>query len=123
MVVRGDPAMSRTQADPSLREALARASQETEVVDDRGRIVGHADVELVDEWGRVVGYAVTPEEMNRIRQARQLWRDMYDSADALVDPEALRAAEADPRRYTTEEVMKLFDRECGGGDKPPGLSP
>ena len=103
--------MSRTQADPSLREVLARASRETEVFDERGRIVGHMDVELVDEGGEVVGYAVTPEEMNRIRQARRLWRDRYDSADALIDPEALRAAEADPRRYTTEDVMKLLADE------------
>ena len=60
-------------------------------------------------WGRdrmQRGYAVTVAEMRRIRQARQLWTDMYSSADAQIDPEALRAAMADPCRFTTEDVMK-----------------
>jgi hypothetical protein len=76
--------MTRVQADPALREALTRNGERVEIVDDRGNLIGFAY--------RVPDIYVREGE------------DPYDR-------ERMRAALANPKRYTTEEVFKRLGIE------------
>ncbi len=62
-------------------------------------------VPLTDASGTPVGYFLSPEEYARMKKACNDW--MYQEPTL----EEFRRALADPKRYTTEEVMKLLEDE------------
>jgi hypothetical protein len=86
--------MDRVQADPVLKEALARNGK---------------GVEIHDETGQVIGYAVSAEEMEKVREIQEIRADMYARADSYFDPETLKASLADTRSYPNEEILKLVE--------------
>jgi len=62
-------------------------------------------VPLSDKDGKPVGYFLSPELYAQMRKA------MYDKAFAEITDEEVRAALADPRRHSMEEVFKLLEAE------------
>jgi len=88
--------MSRFQVDPALKEAISKNGQQ---------------LELCDESGRVIGYVISPAEMRKVELTRQSLSTIYAKADELFDAEAYRRALADPRKYTTEEVITKLGLE------------
>lgn len=60
-------------------------------------------VPLADRDGKTVGYFITPDRLAMLEKG-------FD--ESLADEpteEEIREALADPRRYTTEDVMKLLE--------------
>jgi hypothetical protein len=88
--------MARMQVDAALKEALSKNGRQ---------------VELCDASGEIVGYAISTAEMRRIESTRKSMADLYAQADASFDAEEYRRALADPRRYSTEEVIKMLGLE------------
>ena len=73
--------MSRVVADSALKNALS----------------GSGDlVRICDESGRVIGFAISSA------------RFVANGADAY-DAEEMRASLADPRRYTTEQILQMLN--------------
>jgi hypothetical protein len=71
--------MSQVQADPALQEALSRNGNRVELVDAAGKLIG-------------IAYRVP---------------DIYlEEGKDPYDRERMRAALANPKRYTTEEFLK-----------------
>lgn len=85
--------MTRVQADPALKDALTPNG-------DR--------VEVGDETGRVIGYALTPDELGRLEPTRT---DIYAREGDPYDRDEVRAALANPKRFTTEEFLKQLGLE------------
>jgi hypothetical protein len=76
--------MDRVQADPALQEALSRNGNRVELLDAAGRLIG-------------IAYRVP---------------DIYlEEGQDPYDRERMRAALANPKRYTTEEVFKRLGIE------------
>ena len=70
--------MTRVQADPALQEALARNGKRVELLDAAGKLIG-------------IAYRVP---------------DIYvEEGEDPYDREKVRAALANPKRYTTEEFL------------------
>lgn len=88
--------MSRFQVDPALKEAISSNGQQ---------------LELCDESGRVIGYVISPTEMRKVELNRQSLAAIYAKADETFDADAYRRALADPRKYSTEEVIKKLGLE------------
>ena len=88
--------MSRVIADSALKEAIAKNGQQ---------------LELCDESGQVIGYVLTPAEMRKVEKDRQSLANMYSQADATFDAEQHSMTLADPRKYTTDEVIKMLGLE------------
>jgi len=70
--------MTRVQADSALKAALTRNGDRVEIVDDKGMLLG-------------IAYGVA---------------GVYAQADATFDPEEHRKTLADPRKYTTDELIQ-----------------
>jgi hypothetical protein len=75
--------MNRVLADSALKDALTR----------NGDLVT-----ICDEAGRVIGFATSTAKILANRP------DPYDANE-------MRASLADPRRYTTEQVLKMLELE------------
>jgi hypothetical protein len=76
--------MTQVKADSAMRDALSRNGDSVEILDDAGKLIGLA----YSLKGIYVEEGVDP-----------------------YDPEEVRAALADPRRYTTEELLKSLGLE------------
>lgn len=76
--------MTRVQADAALKDALTRNGERVEILDETGKLIGLA-------------YSFKSAYMEE-------GQDPYD-------PDEVRAALANPRRYTTEEFLKKLGLE------------
>ena len=76
--------MSQVKADSAMRDALSRNGDRVEIVDDTGKLIGLA---------------------YRIKSV------YVEEGEDPYDPEEVRAALANPKRYTTEEFLKKLGLE------------
>jgi hypothetical protein len=83
--------LSQIQADASLRDAIASNGEQ---------------LELCDESGQVIGYVLTPAEMRKVEINRRSLASIYAQADATFDADVYRNTLDDPRKYTTDEIIK-----------------
>jgi hypothetical protein len=83
--------MNRVKADSALRDALTRNGEQ---------------VEVCDEAGNIIGYALTAAAFRQLQSSGLTDADIYYNEGDPFDPEEVRAALADPRRYSTDEFLK-----------------
>jgi hypothetical protein len=79
-----EQSMTQVKADSALKEALTRNGERVEILDESGKLIG---------WAYSLASIYVKEG-----------EDPYNPAE-------MRAALADPRRYTTEEFLKKLGLE------------
>jgi hypothetical protein len=76
--------MIQVRADAAMKEALTRNGDRVEILDESGKLIG---------------------------LAHSLKSIYVEEGEDPYDPEEVRAALADPRRYTTEELLQSLGLE------------